>query len=179
MSTLEEARDWYLATVNQVRILRRLGDKHWDGLDWKGPLGQDEKLRLVERVQIAEQTDRSLRPLADLAVLVLFSVFEAVVRDQIETRIKPEADGLRDPTLQKAAGDVLEAVAHGSFGRLLEPYKGLATADLVEQVNRVRRYRNWVAHGRRGTPRDEVTPEAAYERLGRFLALAFPPTSGG
>jgi hypothetical protein len=49
--------------------------------------------------------------------------------------------------------------------------------DLTAQVNQVRRFRNWVAHGRRDTPENNVTPEGAFERLGRYLDLltALPP----
>ena len=55
---------------------------------------------------------------------------------------------------------------------MLEPYKSAAGAGLVEEVNQVRRYRNWVAHGRRDDlrPKDNVEPREAYDRLTRFLA---------
>jgi hypothetical protein len=41
--------------------------------------------------------------------------------------------------------------------------------DLVTQVDQVRKYRNWVAHGRRGDPVNNVAPNEAFDRLGRFL----------
>jgi hypothetical protein len=41
--------------------------------------------------------------------------------------------------------------------------------DLTAQVNQVRKFRNRVAHGRRDTPENHVTPEGAFERLGRYL----------
>lgn len=54
---------------------------------------------------------------------------------------------------------------------MLEPYKSPATNDLIEQVNQVRRYRNWVAHGRREDmrPEAEVYPKTAYDRLQKIL----------
>jgi uncharacterized protein YutE (UPF0331/DUF86 family) len=61
-----------------------------------------------------------------------------------------------------------DTIEHGSFYRVLEAYK-ILDPNLIEEVNQVRRYRNWVAHGRRGVPPDNVGPEAAYDRLGRFL----------
>ena len=42
-------------------------------------------------------------------------------------------------------------------------------ANLIEEVNQVRRYRNWVAHGRRTPQPAAVTPATAYDRLKRFL----------
>jgi hypothetical protein len=56
---------------------------------------------------------------------------------------------------------------------VLEPFKK-GHADLVEEVHQVRRYRNWVAHGRRDQPRDRVHPQLAYDRLTRFLAILMP-----
>ena len=64
---------------------------------------------------------------------------------------------------------------HGSIFRVLEPFKGKA-ADLTEEVNKVRRYRNWVAHGRRTPQSDAVDPLTAYKRLKRFLEELSNPT---
>jgi hypothetical protein len=61
-----------------------------------------------------------------------------------------------------------ESIEHGSFFKVMEPYKDV-DADLVEEVNQVRRYRNWVAHGRRTKQTPVVRPEVAYDRLKRFL----------
>ena len=46
---------------------------------------------------------------------------------------------------------------------------GTLDAALVEEVSQGRRYRNWVAHGRRGEPPDAVDPRTASNRLQRFL----------
>jgi hypothetical protein len=59
-------------------------------------------------------------------------------------------------------------MTHGSFYKVTEAYKAL-DPDLIEQVNQVRKYRNWVAHGRRGEPQNAVDPKTAYARLNRFL----------
>ncbi|MBX9582277.1 MAG: hypothetical protein K2X87_18390 [Gemmataceae bacterium] len=186
MTTLEDAWAWYEAADAASARLAHLA-KFWDDLpwgrgdEWVSALERDNVLRAVGG-KAMEDGARTVRDeLDDLAVLVLFSVFEATVRDQIATRIKPEADDLRDPTLRKAADDVLEAVTHGSFGRLLEPYKPAASGDLVERVNQVRRYRNWVAHGRRPDklPKENVRPREAYERLAAFLAVFQEPVPVG
>jgi hypothetical protein len=62
-----------------------------------------------------------------------------------------------------------DSIEQGSFFRVLEPYKDV-DANLVEEVNQVRRYRNWVAHGRRTDQPAAVDPTTAYGRLKRFLA---------
>ncbi len=42
--------------------------------------------------------------------------------------------------------------------------------DLTEQINQVRKFRNWVAHGRRDVPENNVNPDDAIERLLRYLS---------
>src|SRR5262249_6822196 len=109
----------------------------------------------------------------DLAVVVLFSVFESRVRDFLMELLKPHAAQITDPILKEAADEAMRGVEDGSFyRRVLEPLKmqGRVSADLVTQIDQVRDYRNWVAHGRRAAPTNNVTPQAAYDRLEEFLA---------
>src|SRR5262249_26958432 len=95
-----------------------------------------------------------------------------LVRDHLVAMIRPEADKLSDPILKEAAADAIRGVEEGSFyRRVLEPLKeqDRVPAELVTQVDQVRDYRNWVAHGRRGSPTNSVTPKVAYDRLKDFL----------
>ncbi|MDB5313023.1 MAG: hypothetical protein JWO38_7225 [Gemmataceae bacterium] len=39
----------------------------------------------------------------------------------------------------------------GYFNRILESYTVQVSKDLIEKVNQARKYREWVAHGRRAT----------------------------
>ncbi len=99
---------------------------------------------------------------------------ESHVRDSLADRMKPEADVLTDPILKEAAEDAMQGVQEGSFyRRVLPPLKeqGRVSADLVTLIDQVRDYRNWVAHGRRDTPTNLVTPPMAYQRLNEFLAV--------
>jgi len=67
----------------------------------------------------------------------------------------------------------VQEIEHGSFYRVLETFKGNG-AELVEEVNQVRRYRNWVAHGRRTAKPHAVDPETAFNRLKAFLETLKP-----
>jgi protein-arginine kinase activator protein McsA len=70
----------------------------------------------------------------------------------------------------RAVKDLKEAIDNGSFGRITESYKTM-DVDLTEQVNQVRKFRNWVAHGRRDKRAiSSVDPEGAIGRLRRYLA---------
>ncbi|CAN5910912.1 hypothetical protein BH23PLA1_BH23PLA1_15880 [soil metagenome] len=177
MNSLQDAWNWYTASRKMLRLVDRLGERYWDHLDWVGPMGRDERLEF-ESIQLKDGAASALNPLDDLAVLVLFSVFELIVRDRVRSDIESEVQNLHHPTLLHAVEDVKDQIDHGSFGRLLNSFKGV-NANLVEEVSQVRRYRNWVAHGRKPEERrDFVNPQMAYDRLGRFLGLINAPAPG-
>jgi hypothetical protein len=148
-----------------------MADKHWSALPWDGQLGRDDEFRALEAPDVVRTADLALEHFDDIAILVLFSVFEAEVRSRVLVEVRAEALGLRQPGLVYAAQEAARAIEEGSFWKVLEPYKNPTLVGLVEEVNQVRRYRNWVAHGRRATRPADVTPKAAFERLSQFLAV--------
>jgi hypothetical protein len=192
MKTLDEAWKWYRAVKEGMRQLEHLA-KFWDALPWTqgaawvADLEHDNVLRNVSASAILGQATTVKLDLDDLAVLVLFSVFEAIIRETVKDQIRPEVNLIRHDALRRAAETFLEDVEDGSFFGVLQILKSPATNDAVEKVNKVRKYRNWVAHGRRSAkPLDHVRPEDAHSWLTEFLALvgsppplAAPPTTGG
>ncbi len=184
MKTLDEAWAWYRAVAEGAKRLTHLA-KFWDGFpwdqehDWVEQIARDSVLRQVAANQMEKDAQLVTNELDDLAVLLLFSVFEANVRDLVEMQVRPEVDKLLHPALRSAGEDVLQAITEGSFFRVLEPFKSQVSHYLIETVNQVRRYRNWVAHGRRPLKEDEqlasVQPIEAYQRLKRFLEHLAPP----
>jgi len=175
MKTLTDAWNWYEATKRNLARMRRLGSNHWGHPSLEAAsIWQDEEFRMLEASDIVEETAASLKPIDDLAVVVLFSVFESHVREYLVERIEPQAAALSDPILKEAAADAIQGVKEGSFyRRVLDPLKtqGRVPADLVTRVDQVRGYRNWVAHGRREAPMNNVSPRMAYDRLNEFLAV--------
>jgi hypothetical protein len=137
-------------------------------LPWQGKLARDDKFANLEGDSVAAGAESCLEHLDDLAVLVLFSFFESELRERVLSEIKSERAKLFHEHIMKIVDDALEGIENGSFYRILEIYKR-QDADLVEQVNQVRRYRNWVAHGKRSNRPATVDPRMAFERLRRFL----------
>jgi len=134
-------------------------------------LHRDDKFRTIESATIRDLAKRVTEDLDDLAVLLLFSVFEATVRERTLEEMDRELEKPpRHLVLKKAVGDAKDTIEHGSFGRLTESYKAL-DPDLRTMVDQVRHYRNWVAHGRRGSVKNNVDPKAAITRLEQFLKL--------
>jgi hypothetical protein len=169
IATLDDAWHWYKSARWLARTMERMGEKHWDNLPWDGDLGIDNHLRDLASSEVLNDSQTVLDDLDDLCVLLLFSVFEATIREQVMAAVMAELPPLRHVAIKRALDDMKEGIEHGSFFRVLEPYKDF-DADLIEQVNQVRRYRNWVAHGRRTEQPAVVNPTTAYDRLKRFLA---------
>ena len=141
MKKLDDAWRWYSATKENLARMRRLGEKHWNhpSLE-KASIWQDERLRALESNDIVAETKVSLEPIDDLAVVVLFSVFESLVREYLIELLQPEVDGIIHPILKEAAENAISGVGEGSFyRRVLEPLKnqGRMSADLITQVEQV------------------------------------------
>lgn len=179
MITLGEAWDWYSSTRSCLLLFARIGRRHWESFPDDSPLWRDDAFRQLQSNTIARDTDLGLEHLDDLAVMVFFSAFEAIVRERVLAKLQAE----RDRILGQIAGDredvggkilagvvdaSVEEIRKKAFHRVLEIFKAM-DAGLVEEVNQVRRYRNWVAHGRRSERPTSVDPTTAHERLTRFL----------
>jgi hypothetical protein len=168
IASLDDAWGWYEAARRLARTMGRLGEKHWDDLPWDGDLGRDDRLNEVTSADLLGDSQTILDDLDDLCVLLLFSVFEAAVRERVRAQVDAELPPLHHAFIKRALDQMREGFEQGSIFEVLETFKGTDDA-LREQVNQVRRYRNWVAHGRRTTQPDAVTPRTAYDRLKRFL----------
>jgi hypothetical protein len=173
--SLSDAWDWYQAVKTLVAMMDRIAGRYWSEESGKKTLEEtlhkDNAFKEYEASKIRTLARLVTDHLDDLAVLLLFSVFEATVRDRTLDEMKRELPvAPRHPALQKALADARDAIEHGSFGRITETYKSL-DPNLKTLVDQVRRYRNWVAHGRRGTRENNVVPEHALRRLEDFLQL--------
>lgn len=120
MRTLDDAWAWYRAAAEGAKRLAHLA-KFWSDLpwgqesEWVRGIERDGVLRHLEADQMEKEAQHVTRELDNLAVLVLFSVFEANVRDLVEIQVRPEVDKLVHPALRTAGEDVLQAVSEGSF----------------------------------------------------------------
>lgn len=171
IETLDDAWAWYEAVQHLARWMDRIARRYWDDPQMAELFGRDNQLRDLASVEIQDRARRVLDDLDALAVLLLFSVFEAEVRARTMEGVERElAIPPRHPALNDAIIAMRETIENGSFGRLTQRYRSL-NPDLKTQVDQVRKYRNWVAHGRRGEAENEVTPDQSRDRLERFLEL--------
>ncbi|WP_337173269.1 hypothetical protein [Paludisphaera sp.] len=181
IQTIEDARRRRESVKLVAALVDRLARRYWpnDEGDAGGSgsktfaeiINRDEIFRHLEAVDLQQHAQRVLADLDDLSVLLIFSVFEAQVRGTALAELERLLPHLPEhPVLGKAFEEAKKRINDGSFGHLTESY-GTNDPDLRTQVDQVRRFRNWVAHGRRDQPAQNVTPETAADRLGRFLKL--------
>jgi hypothetical protein len=173
LDSLQDAWSWYQDMRLLLKVQRRLSARYWDDhLPWSGPMGQDAEFHSFTGSILTAKADFALSHLDDLAVVVLFSVFESLVRERVLREIESESASLRHRAIIAAVLEAKEQIEEGSFFHVLQPYKN-DNAPMVEEINQVRRYRNWVAHGKRGAQPEIVTPQSAFQRLNSFLSLLY------
>lgn len=170
MTSIEDAWTWCQNAKQGCLTLNALG-RYWATLPWDQLPTPPGRLAHLEADELFTLGSVIQSPLDDLGVLVLFSAFESEVRDSVLSAVTPELQSLSHPVAQEAVKKLTEEIEEGSFFRLLNALKVTGDKGLIEEVNQVRKYRNWVAHGRRGDEPDRVDPKTAYERLTRFLQM--------
>lgn len=169
MKTLGEAWDWYDKNRRLLQLMSRLGRRYWNDLPWE-VMGNDDHFRSLGGVEVEKDANAVLEEFDDIAVFVFFSVFESTVRSHVWGELTSEVASLSHPALKKMAEKTKDNIEEGSFyNNILDLYKN-TDHDLVEAVNQVRKYRNWVAHGRRKDRKGpNTTPRDAFDRLHAFL----------
>ncbi len=166
--SLDDAWSWYRAVRTLAFDMKRLARK-WDDPTLADVLGRDNHLRHRTKADLQDMAETILEELDDLSILVLFSVFESTVRARAVADVDREMTSMRHPAILRAIKDLKDSIQNGSFGKVTAAYQKMDN-DLTAQVDQVRKFRNWVAHGRRDEPQNDVKPGDAMDRLGRYLA---------
>jgi hypothetical protein len=175
MKSLEEAWQWYADVKRSLKRIQRVGSRYWDVIPWtEAPWRSDNKFIDLEKEDIIRPAVHGITHLDDLAIVVLFSVFEAIVRQTVVEEVAAEESTQYHRVVIDAVRSAKDRVELGSFYAVLKSFKGVDD-NLIERVDQVRRYRNWVAHGKRKQQPPIVRPDVAYQRLQECLVFLFPP----
>lgn len=165
---LDQAWHWYLAARDISRWMARLGEEYWFDLPWEGKMANDPLFQSLEEDRFGTTAKDVLASLEDIAILVIFSAFEASLRERVISDLAADTEAVRHPSSVRAMRDLNRAIDKGSIDRILIDCDGV-DASLVMGARKIRDYRNWVGHGRRGAQPAEVVPDDAYRLLRRFL----------
>jgi hypothetical protein len=82
MRTLQDAWSWCQENRRLVQLMSRLGRDYWGGMPWD-EMEKDESFRNLEGLAVEQRAEEVLLEIDDIAIFVLFSVFEASVRDHV------------------------------------------------------------------------------------------------
>jgi hypothetical protein len=168
IQTLDDAWEWYKAVDRLCRQMQRMATKYWDRDELSDLLAHDNTFRDRTAAAIQDDARRVFNDLEDLAVLVLFTVFEAEVREIAQLDAERLLQEMTHPAMQSAAKELQEAVEKGSFSKLTAAYKPM-DVDGTAQIDQIRGFRNWVAHGRRGPLENSIDPEKAIARMRLYV----------
>lgn len=91
MKTLDEAWGWYRDARQSLKRAERLGERYWDAIPWQEPPWRgDNRFASLSKKDVVDSARNAIAHIEDLAVLVLFSVFEATVRAAILGQLERE-----------------------------------------------------------------------------------------
>ena len=107
--------------------------------------------------------------LEDLFVLAMTSCFEARVKEFVKSQTSIAVGEYRAEIEKWLYGEIESAPLYG----LAKIFKPPVTPMMIKDIESIRKYRNWVAHGRAYPgPAIAVTPSFAYNTLTTFMTTA-------
>ena len=120
--SLEDANEWYNAVKQLALDMQHLASR-CDESEWEAVMRRDNRLGTRSAAELNKMAEIVLGDLDDLAVLVLFSVFEATVRTQAVTDVDRQMEGINHVAIVKAVENLKDAIKNGSFAKVTGAYK--------------------------------------------------------
>jgi hypothetical protein len=166
---LDSIWEAYGITLDSYRVVRR-----------SVSLGPAERTAVLQSGQFAtaandsdifDALDRAQDELDDQTVMFLYATFEAALRDHLTAQgplllaaVQPGPQF--GPNLQAWFTETCKDTRMDKVVVLFEPWAGALG---IAQAGSIRKYRHWLAHGKRGAGPPSVTPQFAYNSLTSFL----------
>ena len=96
--SLDDAWNWYGAVKALAQDMKRLAEK-WNTAELQAVVSRDNRLRDRAAGELMDRANATLEDLNDLAVLLMFSVFEATVRDHAKADVDRETASIQHPAV--------------------------------------------------------------------------------
>lgn len=151
MTELDAVRDVYLTLVDCHTVTADLLRKSSKGSTFRRTVFQNQPLDEAKRLLAQAKTE-----LDDWAIVSLVSIFERIL-------LEHDRPPLRSKTLREETKGLPNAI---------KQFRKLVATRTYDDVERLREYRNWVAHGKRWGNPVHADPVSAYQRLVDFLIQA-------
>ena len=151
MTELDAVRDAYLTLVGCHTVTAELLRKSSKGSTFHGTVFLNQPLDEAKRLLIQAKVE-----LDDWAIVSMVSIFERIL-------FKHERSPLRSKTLREGAEGLRNAI---------KQFKKHVLPRAYDDVERLCRYRDWVAHGKRWENSVHADPVSAYQQLVNFLTQA-------
>jgi hypothetical protein len=121
--------------------------------------------------EVLDALDVAQEELDEQTVMFLYATFEATLRDHLSAQGSLLAAATQPgpqfgPSLQTWFTELCKETRMDKIVDLFEPWVG---ATGIAQAGSIRKYRHWLAHGKRGAAPPSVTPPFAYNSLTNFL----------
>lgn len=170
MSSLDEVWDWYQRTKLVFQFASKLSTD-WHRLPEDLAAFRDDRFKQIDGLLLEQWSTQGSEGLDELAVVRMFASFEAMIRLRLVRDVESESVRLSHPLLRSAAKDLVDQVSRGSLAKVLTSL-GAIDRRLADRVGHIRRYRNWITHGKRpaaGERFRSLEPRYAYDTLRKFL----------
>jgi len=169
--TLVEAYHWYQSTRKTFQRVQRLARRYWDQLPVDLPVCRDPQFVDLQGITMEEDAKYGADQLEDWGIFLLFACFEREFREHVALQVIQDTDSIKHPVNLKAVNESLRQVEKESLDRVLTSYavSSINDSNLVLRVQQIREFRNWVAHGRKGSSPCFVEPITAFEVLKELL----------
>ena len=169
MSQLDETIAWYkIVKANQqlaAKVVR----------DYTAVVPRSSPFYGLSEAEAVQLLEKSATEVDDLTVLALVSFFEQLMLDRIsellEQMTTAQLVSIPEALTDYARGNnyEFEKIKRGPFLELLKLFEAEVDRSLLDKVRSSYKYRNWVAHGKRGQKPVAAEPVKTYEALSSFL----------
>lgn len=173
MSAIQEVYEVHLAAMAGLKVVKRTRESATT--DDLHPF-RNTYFHAMKPEQVYLRVEQAGKELEETAVLSLYAAFESSLRSHICTALLPSLTGpaLRHEEDVRLTGAIRSWIDEElSMDKVISLFESSVGVEALARVGTVRKFRHWVAHGRRSTKRPpDVSPKFAYEVLSTFLTRA-------
>lgn len=163
MNPLDETMAWYkVVQANQLLVAHTLSH-------FPETVPDSSLFSSLSDAEAVQQLERSGAEIDDLTVLALVSFFEQLLLAYVRELAEQITAEQTEPVPGVLAEYAFKNAERWRFKEILKLFGSVADASVLEKVEKLYDYRNWVAHGKHKLKPVTTDPFDAYGALSLFL----------